>query len=501
MGTVCDGAYATAVEFERTLATLREQEKYDSSFFSVLWDPPHFLDLAFRDVFNGKLGRCEAFIKRLIERTCVVHRIFQRGKMFKHATVMKQTEDDLVFKLTSRTCSTRFTTSQYMEFQKMLESLPLFIKTFREFQFSQIKEYQIAGDDFLLDLCGVCDIMKPLMLLLVTLQSLDVPCWKLVSWWPRLQSHLKSMLWNLSVEFPTSLLPLLKKHSRDILSRKFKGTNLVQGWKIISTVTSQDDKGNKIAVDTWAAREKHDVEQDLKIFLSDLIYSCHNRITNCSNELMSALTCLDLDTIFSLLCGTRLVNGKVELAAGEESLEKYCQEQFNKFFAYICSLDHIQKLRREHKETDLLFDAVFAHVVFHKIKQTLKTFLWKREGGYPEMWFSLPSIAPKLYGLLVKIEMAANTYDEGKPYCLGNVYSLTFGELTKPVLAELDEKAVYHSIYCDERLFHAIGIEGCVAIDIALAKGGTEAVVESFYSVMKSQQCTGGQSNDTLALR
>ena len=137
----------------------------------------------------------------------------------------------------------------------------------------------------------------------------------------------------------------------------------------------------------------------------------------------------------------------------------------------------------------------------HKIKQSLKTFLWKREGGYPETWFSLPSIAPKLYGPLVKLEETTNAYDQEKPYRLGNVYSLTFGEVMKPVLAELDEEPVYHSIYSDERLFHAIGIEGCVTIDIALAKGGTEAVVESFYSVMKLQQCTGGQSNEMLSLR
>ena len=46
-----------------------------------------------------------------------------------------------------------------------------------------------------------------------------------------------------------------------------------------------------------------------------------------------------------------------------------------------------------------------------------------------------------------------------------------------------------------------MGIEGCVAMDIALAKGGTETIAESFYNVMKSQQCIGGQSNEILALR
>jgi len=37
--------------------------------------------------------------------------------------------------------------------------------------------------------------------------------------------------------------------------------------------------------------------------------------------------------------------------------------------------------------------------------------------------------------------------------------------------------------------------------DIALAKGGSEAVVESLYSVMKSQKKSGKQSNKTLINR
>ncbi len=36
---------------------------------------------------------------------------------------------------------------------------------------------------------------------------------------------------------------------------------------------------------------------------------------------------------------------------------------------------------------------------------------------------------------------------------------------------------------------------------IAFAKGGPEAIVESFYSVVASQQQDGGQLNETLSLR
>ena len=82
-----------------------------------------------------------------------------------------------------------------------------------------------------------------------------------------------------------------------------------------------------------------------------------------------------------------------------------------------------------------------------------------------------------------------------------NTYELTMERNQLPIKAKLNEEAVYKSVYTDEALYNAVGVEGCVAIDIALAKGGTEAVVESYYSVMTSQQKSGNQLNETLALR
>lgn len=234
-----------------------------------------------------------------------------------------------------------------MEFLKLLDSLSLFIKTSREFQFSEIKEYQIAGDDFLLDFCGICDIMKPWMNPFVTLQGLSIPCWKVLSWWPSLKLHMESMTNSLSIESPTSSFPLLKKHSSDILSRKFKGTDLVQGWSKKSSESSVDEEGNAITVDQWEAREKEDVEADLQVFAADLISSFDDRILDNSKELMSVLTCLDLDSFFSFFCGQRSNIGKIKLSGGESPLERHGKADFDKVFAFICSLDHVQKLGRD----------------------------------------------------------------------------------------------------------------------------------------------------------
>ena len=78
-------------------------------------------------------------------------------------------------------------------------------------------------------------------------------------------------------------------------------------------------------------------------------------------------------------------------------------------------------------------------------------------------------------------------------------YEIKFESAT--VIAVLDEAKVLESVYTNSEVYSRIGKEMCIVIDIAMAKGGTEAIVESFYSSMASQAMHGGQSNETLALR
>ena len=56
-------------------------------------------------------------------------------------------------------------------------------------------------------------------------------------------------------------------------------------------------------------------------------------------------------------------------------------------------------------------------------------------------------------------------------------------------------------IYTNETVYSLIGPEGCMAVDICLGKGGTEAVVESVYSAIGSQNQLGPISNEALTLR
>ena len=65
----------------------------------------------------------------------------------------------------------------------------------------------------------------------------------------------------------------------------------------------------------------------------------------------------------------------------------------------------------------------------------------------------------------------------------------------------LSEKCVFKSFYSNKVLYDIAQPPSCALLDIVLAKGGPEAIVESFYNAMRNQQQSGGQSNDTLARR
>ncbi|CAB4031484.1 Hypothetical predicted protein, partial [Paramuricea clavata] len=72
---------------------------------------------------------------------------------------------------------------------------------------------------------------------------------------------------------------------------------------------------------------------------------------------------------------------------------------------------------------------------------------------------------------------------------------------SKTLIIILDEAKVYQSMYTNSEVYNILGKEVCIVQDIALAKGGTESIVESFYSTMASQSLQGGQSNEVLTLR
>ncbi len=218
-GTLCDGQHQ-AKDFSEQLNILLGHAS--DQFHKVVWDPTHLSDLAVNDVFKGAVGESSDFMECLVSRSAIFHQIFSRGKMFMQE---KMQADVNVSKMlvTSRTCPTRFSSLQYNEFCNLLESLPTYIEAFRNFNYSESQEYQIAGQDFLFDLCAAVDILKPAITLLLDLQSLQSPVWKISFWHPKVLELLKKMEKTTTERVPR-MMTNLNAHIIDIKRMQYKGT-------------------------------------------------------------------------------------------------------------------------------------------------------------------------------------------------------------------------------------------------------------------------------------
>ena len=54
------------------------------------------------------------------------------------------------------------------------------------------------------------------------------------------------------------------------------------------------------------------------------------------------------------------------------------------------------------------------------------------------------------------------------------------------------------TFYTNQDVVDSLGQEMCIAIDVALAGSGCEAVVEGFYNVVGVHKKSGGESNKSL---
>lgn len=80
-------------------------------------------------------------------------------------------------------------------------------------------------------------------------------------------------------------------------------------------------------------------------------------------------------------------------------------------------------------------------------------------------------------------------------------FSITLASSETSYNVVLKEKLLWKEVYVNPRLFEALGKEACLVLDVALSMGGSEAIAETYYSVMNTQRFDGGQSNETLEMR
>ena len=98
-------------------------------------------------------------------------------------------------------------------------------------------------------------------------------------------------------------------------------------------------------------------------------------------------------------------------------------------------------------------------------------------------------------------EISIEILDDGcKVTCIvcQTFFTLSSGETHIVIFSE---SSLFSEIYTNPVLYNDIGKEMCIAIDVVLGASGCEAVVEGFYSLVKTYEKNGGQSNTSLVQR
>ena len=243
----------------------------------------------------------------------------------------------------------------------------------------------------------------------------------------------------------------------------------------------------------WTDRSPTNCLEDLVAFIGTLIVNMDERYQSSVTEAAHALRkCLYMPSIYAHVQGD-----SQQLTAGQLALlQEHGKIEFTEFYSYICSLPHI----KNHYTTDssLKFLPVLASTVYSSFKSVVVEVIWTNLGNCRALWFpatkSDPAAAVVDHGdLLTGFCVKESIYgiDDYCEFLYGNIVCT----------AKFDEKAAFSSVYVNEVIYDKLGREMRIVVDVVLAMSGSEAVVESYYSVMGSQTMPGGQLNDTLVQR
>ena len=168
-------------------------------------------------------------------------------------------------------------------------------------------------------------------------------------------------------------------------------------------------------------------------------------------------------------------------------------KEFQEFYNIVCNIPHIRTLADTNHNLSLLPHD--SNVILKKFKTTIEKILWFGLGDCLDTMFVDQQGNPvkefKESNLLSLTAVSGVSLDQ--------LFELEFASDVK-VKAKLHEENVIASFY-NQIIYESLGKEMCIALDIALAAGGCEAIVEGFYSVVSAHKKSGGQSNNVLVQR
>ena len=195
-----------------------------------------------------------------------------------------------------------------------------------------------------------------------------------------------------------------------------------------------------------------------------------------------------------LSCGKLDSSGILRVDRG--ALEQHGKRSFQAFFERVCRLKHV--VEAQSKDPSLDFDPRLSDIVYAKLKSVVFRLLWDPEwASYLEQVFCPVDTESKVDGRLLSLRRQpwdSSLHDNDLRFIAVFAASGT-------TVVEWSETNFYRLFFTEREIYSAAGVAAATSVDISLASGGPEAIVESFYGVMDSQRQTGGMDNRTLSQR
>ena len=252
--------------------------------------------------------------------------------------------------------------------------------------------------------------------------------------------------------------------------------------------------GKKSTTYTWNARSSQDCK-DLVTLCQSLQRGVEARYDNIVPSSVKKLRkVFDLEVV-KHMCHYKVVDGKLVIRREDRiEWEQSGSSEFNEFFRYVCALPHVKALADTNHELDLL--PIHSHTVLKRFKTTMQKIFWMGLGSCIEGLF----LDDKCEVVSEFRRSRMTTLLPISRKSLDAWFSIGF-DSGVVVQARLCEESLVAAFYTNTSIYESAGPEMCIALDVALAAGGCEAVVEGFYSLMKAHKRAGGQGNEILVKR
>ena len=257
------------------------------------------------------------------------------------------------------------------------------------------------------------------------------------------------------------LFPKLASHFEELIADQptFKGIKLEEGWIIgKETVNGQTPgdgessrpKKRRIVME-WVARDAADCLAELAGLCDLLVEKIERRYrTTTTAVAILLLKCLDITDILTLMEGRGLSAGQ------RAALLQHGSEEFARFFAYVMSLPHVQRLQEAN--TDLDLHTGLSGIILRRFKDIIIRVGWQNFDDCRNAWFPSAN-KEKDMPTSVTLNGFRVVAREG---VLEDEYEFRFG--CKTYRTVFDHAKAFKTFYTKDGVYKAAGRELCIKI-------------------------------------